>query len=101
MEQFQVDGKFSPICTRLCCRAGYTPAYFKQSLREDMALNQLRSGLAGSEFATPLELALNARVSAEQRDVRYLTIPLEKFSAGLAVSDAQIESYYATMNPSF
>ena len=95
MEQFQVDGKFDPeLYKALLSEAGYTPAYFKQSLREDMALNQLRSGLAGSEFATPLELALNARVGSEQRDVRYLTIPLQKFSADLPVSDAQVESYY-------
>jgi len=95
MEQFQVDGKFdADMYKALLSESGFTPAYFKQSLRQDMALNQLRSGIAGSEFATPLELALNARVSSEQRDIRYLTIPLEKFSQDLAVSDAQIESYY-------
>ena len=61
--------------------SGYTPAYFKQTLREDLVLNQLRAGLSGSEFATPLELQLSARVLGEQRDVRYVVIPVENFVA--------------------
>ena len=96
MEQFQVDGQFSPDAYKsLLSTAGYTPAYFKQNLRDDIILNQLRSGLAGSEFATPSELALNARVTAEQRDLRYLTIPLENFSIDSDVSEAEIEAFYA------
>jgi peptidyl-prolyl cis-trans isomerase D len=96
MEQFHVDGVFSAdLYKSVLSSAGYTPAYFKQSLREDMVLNQLRSGLSGSEFSTPSELALNASVTAEQRDVRYLTIPLEKFIAGSDISQAEIDTYYA------
>ena len=95
MDQFQMDGAFSPeVYKSVLSSAGYTPNYFKQSLRDDMLLNQLRSGLAGSEFATPSELALNARVISEQRDVRYFTIPLEKFAAVSSISEADIETYY-------
>jgi peptidyl-prolyl cis-trans isomerase D len=96
MEQFQIDGAFSPdVYKSVLSSAGYTPAYFKQSLREDMMLNQLRSGLAGSDFSTPSELAVNARVTTEQRDVRYFTIPLEKYTAAIDIDTAQIEAYYA------
>ena len=95
MEQFQVDGAFSPqVYKSVLSSAGYTPGYFKQSLRDDMLLNQLRSGLAGSEFATPSELALNARVISEQRDVRYFTIPLEQSMVDTSVSEEQIEAFY-------
>jgi len=95
MEQFQVDGSFSPdMYKSVLANAGYTPAYFKQSLRDDLMLNQLRSGLAGSEFATPAELALNARILAEQRDMRFMTIPMENFAIEANVDDAQIERYY-------
>src|SRR5210317_582411 len=80
MEQFQVDGAFDPeLYKALLSESGYTPAFFKQSLREDMALTQLRSGLAGTEFATRMELDLNARITAEQRDIRYVSIPMENF----------------------
>jgi peptidyl-prolyl cis-trans isomerase D len=97
MEQFQVDGAFSPEAYKsVLASAGYTPAYFKQSLRDDMLLSQLRSGLAGSEFVTPSELELNTRVIAEQRDLRYFTIPIEKYAptATSPVTEVQIENYY-------
>lgn len=96
MEQFQVDGQFSAERYKLLLsESGYTPAYFKQSLKDDLALNQLRSGLAGSEFATGHELELNARIVGEQRDVRYLSIPLQGFVQDMEVSEAEIAAFYA------
>jgi peptidyl-prolyl cis-trans isomerase D len=94
MEQFQIDGEFSPERYRsLLASAGYTPASFRSALGEDILLGQLQAGLLGSEFATASELALNARFLAEQRDVRYLTLPpLEADVA--AVSDEAIEAHY-------
>jgi peptidyl-prolyl cis-trans isomerase D len=95
MEQFQVDGKFSPeLYNNVLASAGYTPAYFKQSLRDDLAVNHMRSGLAGTEFSTQLELAVNAQVSAEQRDLRYLTIPLDKYIVDKSADEAAIQAYY-------
>jgi peptidyl-prolyl cis-trans isomerase D len=75
-------------------QSGYTPALFKQSLTEDMVISQVRTGLAGSDFATPTELEITARVSGEQRDLRYLTVPLERFRQNEAISDVEIETYY-------
>lgn len=102
MEQFQLEGKFSPqLYTSVLSSAGYTPGFFKQTLREDIALNQMRAGLAGSEFATPLELDLNARIAAEQRDLRYMTIPLEEFLAGDPVAEQDIQAYYQANQEDF
>jgi len=102
MEQFQIEGKFSPqMFSSVLSSAGYTPAYFKETLREDIALAQLRSGLAGSEFATPLELTLNAAVDAEQRDLRYLTIPLQTFIDQQVATEEQISEYYAQHQDDF
>lgn len=95
MEQFQLDGQFSPeVYKSLLSSAGYTPLSFKKGLMEDLVANQQRSGLAGSDFATPAELALNARISAEERDVRYLTIPVERYRQDREVSEAEIEQWY-------
>lgn len=95
MEQFQINGVFSPeLYSNVLSSAGFTPAYFKASLSDDIVINQLRSGLAGSEFATPAELALNAKVSGEQRDLRYLTITLTDFLADAAASEGEIQAYY-------
>lgn len=102
MEQFQVDGVFSPeLYKSVLSNLGYTPSYFKASLRDDMVLNQLRSGLAGSEFVTPAELEINTRVLSEQRDLRYVTIPREKFVSAEPFTDQQIETYYATHQDDF
>lgn len=102
MEQFQIEGKFSPqLFSSVLSSAGYTPAYFEQTLREDVAVAQLRSGISGSEFATPLELALGARVAAEQRDLRFLTIPLQTFLDEQEVSEDDIAAYYADHQDDF
>ncbi|MEQ8515464.1 MAG: SurA N-terminal domain-containing protein, partial [Chromatocurvus sp.] len=95
MEQFQIDGQFSaPLYQNTLASAGYTPALFQRSLREDLLLTQLRAGMSASEFATPTELGASATVTAEQRDVRYLTLPLASFNQATAVSDEDIEAYY-------
>lgn len=95
MEQFQLDGQFSPeMYKSMLASAGYTPGSFKRALKDDLVLNQLRSGLSGSDFATSAELALNARILAEQRDIRYLTIPLEPFLAASEPAVAEVEAWY-------
>lgn len=95
MEQFQIEGKFSKqLFSSVLSGAGFTPAYFKDTLREDIALTQLRSGLMGSEFSTPLELQVNAEVSAEQRDLQYLTIPMANFLGQETITEEQVQAYY-------
>ena len=102
MEQFQIEGKFSPqLFASVLSSAGYTPAYFEETLRNDVAVAQVRSGLAGSEFATPLELALTARVAAEQRDLRFLTIPMQTFIDGAQASEEDIAAYYGDHQDDF
>jgi peptidyl-prolyl cis-trans isomerase D len=95
MEQFQINGVFSPeLYKSTLSNAGFTPGSFKLALREDLLLAQLRSGIGGSDFATPAELALTARVATEQRDLRYLTIPLQNFIDQAEIGDTEIEQYY-------
>ncbi len=95
MEQFQIEGEFSPEMYRnLLSTAGFSPASFKAGMKEDLILNQLRSGLAGSDFATAQELILNAKVSGELRDIRYVTIPQQIFRADLKVSEEEVQQFY-------
>ncbi len=102
MEQFQIDGQFSPeIYKSLLSSAGFTPSSFKAGLKEDLILNQLHSGLVTSDFATAAELSLNARISAELRDVRYLTIPLQSYTAAVDVSEEEVQRYYQESQSEF
>ena len=73
--------------------AGFTPGSFKQQLQDDLLANQVRSGLAGTDFATTSELKLNAAVTAELRDVRYLTMPLENFRSEVVVDNEAIAAH--------
>ena len=96
MEQFQVDGVFSPERYKMMIsQAGYSPGSYKLLLRNDLLINQMSAGLAGSEFVTQAELDISASILAEQRDFSYFTIPGEEIGAAETVSEAEIESYYA------
>ena len=102
MEQFQIDGEFSStLYQNTLASAGYTPSLFQRNLREDLLLTQLRAGLSASEFATPTELGASATVTAEQRDVRYLRLPLASFEQVSEVSEDDIEAYYDTHSEEF
>tara|TARA_B110000503_G_scaffold32105_2_gene52130 strand:+ start:21920 stop:23791 length:1872 start_codon:yes stop_codon:yes gene_type:complete len=102
MEQFQVDGVFSPEVYRsVLSSAGYTPSYFKVSLSDDMLAGQLRSGIAGSEFVTQAELETNTQVISELRDLRFFSIPRENFSTASQITEDQIEAYYNAHQDSF
>ncbi|MEM1114403.1 MAG: SurA N-terminal domain-containing protein [Pseudomonadota bacterium] len=95
MEQFQIDGQFSPDAYRsVLSSAGFTPASFKQTLKEDMLNMQIRSSLGGSEFVTPQEMELSARLATEQRDLRYLTIPIEQFRRALSPGEDEVVAFY-------
>lgn len=96
MEQFRLNGAFDPeLYKSLLANAGFTPSSFKATLREDIIVGQMRAGLAGSDFATPAELAVNARITAETRDLRYMTLPLADFLSPDAVTEQEIADYYA------
>ena len=102
MPQFQVDGQFSPeLYKNTLASAGYTPLYFKQVLADDMVVNQLRTGLTASEFVTPAELALNARILSEQRDLRYMTLPRESYAVTAPPPDEDIPAWYDSNAASF
>ncbi|MHA7815086.1 MAG: SurA N-terminal domain-containing protein [Pseudohaliea sp.] len=102
MEQFQVGGQFDRDLFRsVLATAGFTPALFKESLREDLVTNQLRVGFAASDFATPAELAVQARIAGEKRDLRYLAIPVDRFDDSATVDEAAIEAWYEDNPDSF
>ncbi len=102
IEAFQLNGEFSPeVYKGTLAQAGYTPATFKAGLKADLMINQARSGLAGSEFATPSELDLTARIIAEQRDIRYLSVSADSVKSDQPVSDQDVSDYYSANEAAF
>ena len=95
MPSFQTEGQFDPQRYRLLLsEQGYTPAGFRKALREDILLNQLRSGIGGAEFVTASELALLSAIQEEQRDLRYLRIPIDRFKDGHALAESEVDAWY-------
>lgn len=95
MPQFQVDGQFSNERYQQMLRVqGYTSSFFKELLASELLLNQLQSGVAGSAFVTPKELAQAARLLEEKRSFNYLEVPLSRFEASVDVSEAELQAYY-------
>ncbi len=94
-EQFQVDGKFSPDRYKNVLRTnGYTPAYFKQLLTNDMVIQQMNAGVAGSNFVTQQELDQVAAIVGQKRSFRYLLLPKEKVLSQVSISDEEVQDYY-------
>ncbi len=95
MPEFAMDGQFSPELYRnVLAQNGYSPALFKNLLGSESVTRQLRSGVSATEFSTPLELDLTARLTQQKRDIRYLTIPLDSFRAALEPELEEIKAYY-------
>ena len=91
--QFQVDGKFNAErFDTLVRQMGYTRQQFRQMLREEMLIMQLRAGLMGSTFATDAEVADFARLEKQTRD--FATLTLKAAPAGIEISPEDIKAYY-------
>lgn len=91
--QFQVDGKFNAErFDTLVRQMGYTRQQFRQMLREEMLIMQLRAGLMGSTFATDAEVADFARLEKQTRD--FATLTLKAAPAGIVISPEDIKAYY-------
>ena len=95
MEVFKVDGTFDQnLFRRVVSDQGYSPASFQQAMRDDTLVNQLRTGMAGTSFATPAEVQRLARLQQEQRDIRYMVLPLEQFRSDATITDEQVQASY-------
>jgi len=93
-ETFQVDGKFSfDRYRQVVNMLGFTEVGFEQQARQDLAVQQLRAGIALSAFATQDEALRLAQLFAQKRDVGYALIEPPKPET-IEVSDADAEAYY-------
>jgi len=91
--QFQIDGKFNPDRFDMVIRQmGYSRPQFRQMLREEMLIVQLRAGLGGSSFVTDAEINNFARLEKQRRD--FATLTLKATTQGIDVTEADIQAFY-------
>ena len=101
--QFQgPDGKFSAEAFEQFVRGrGMNQRSFIRSLRQDLLLNQVRSGFEDTDFALPSEVAEQRRLAEQERDIRYVRKTVAELAAGYDVSDEDIQAWYDANQNSF
>ena len=91
---FQINGQYSAAAASdALARAGYTEEAFQEQLRSDLQRGQLENAIRGSDFLTPTEFARLRELEDQEREVRYVILPADKFPAAPA-DDAAIAAYY-------
>lgn len=102
MDQFQENGKFSPQLYQNILRSnGYSLAFFKKLVTDDLHINQLSSGVANSNFVTQAELEAMARIIGQKRSFRHFILPAEKVAAQVNITEQDVEQYYRDNLDSF
>lgn len=92
---FQKDGKFSPETYRnVLAMNGRTPESVEADLRKSLAVEQLRSSIVDTAFATVPETYQVYRLAKEERDYALLDFDLKSFSAKADVTDEQVKAQY-------
>ncbi len=95
VEGFKTDGKFDQDRYKFVLQnQGYTHASFKQMLNNDLVVQQLISGVSETAFVTEFENQSLASISEQSRTYYYLTIPVNKYSSEVSVSDNEISDFY-------
>jgi peptidyl-prolyl cis-trans isomerase D len=92
---FQVDGKFSEANFDSYLRSqGLTRTRFWEQTRQQMLVNQVRSGLMASAFSTEDEALMIAKLEQQHRDYAYTTITRSSLESSVELTDEQIENFY-------
>lgn len=92
---FQRAGQFDQQLYDAAVRnRGMSRAGFEQRVRQELALDQLRSGIRDTAFLTDAELATRVRLRDEERTLRYARIPAASYLDQVSASRDELRRYY-------
>jgi peptidyl-prolyl cis-trans isomerase D len=92
---FQIGGQYSPEAARLAlAQAGISLENFEGQLRDEGRRDQLEAGIRASNFMTAAELSRLNALENQEREVRYLILPEDKYTAGYKPDEAAVAAYY-------
>lgn len=96
MPEFQEDGQFSPVLFQSILRAqGMSASAFRDMLREEILIQQLRTGFAASAFSSDSQLATVARLLDQRRSFSYMLLDAAEH-APEETPPEQLQAYYET-----
>ncbi len=87
--QFDVDVYHQRLSER-----GYSTTRFETEMRNSLAIEQMRSGVVETAFATDADLAETYRITGQQRTLAYAQFEVSKYAPGVKVEDAQVQALY-------
>ena len=92
---FQVDGVFNEEAAKaVLAQNGLTPAGYEERLRKELQIGQLERSLQIGDFLTGSELQHAFALENEQREVRYVLLPVAPFAAAVKVDDVRAKAWY-------
>jgi peptidyl-prolyl cis-trans isomerase D len=98
---FQVGGQFSPEAAKaMLAQVGMSEQAFEDNLRTSVARMQLEGGIRASQFLTPLELRRLSELQDQEREVRYVVLPPERFKDA-GPDEAAVQAYYQAHRAEF
>lgn len=93
---FQVDGKYNEqLALARLAQVGMTPDSYRADIRRDLQNAELERSLVISDFATQGELTRRFSLEDEQRELAWLVLPADRYSATVVTDDAAVNAYYA------
>jgi peptidyl-prolyl cis-trans isomerase D len=91
--EFTVDGAFNAArFDQAIQQMGYTRLQFRELLKQEMLIGQLRAGISGSGFVTDEQIEAFARLEQQTRDFASITVPVN--ADAVEVSDNEAREYY-------
>ena len=89
------NGKFSfPRYQQFLKSEGMTPAMFEARLRQDMMLQQITNGYAGTTLVSHAAADLILRLASQQREVSYLTLSPDSYLSRVKLEPGAAKQYY-------
>lgn len=95
MPEFQMGGQFNQdTYVALLRQAGFTPAQFREYMREQMATSQYSSAVFGTEFVLPNEEAQFAKLNTQTRTFDLVEFDVNAVKAEITPEQSELETYY-------
>lgn len=95
LEQFKVDGKFSPAVYERFLNSGwYRPEEFIEIMRAQQLTQQVAAGYNVTSFALDRESRLFSALKTQTRDISYVIVPPDNLS--VTVAEDAVKAFYET-----
>jgi peptidyl-prolyl cis-trans isomerase D len=95
IDAFKLAGQFdNDTFKAVIGRQNFTPASFRDYLRQQMTSEQLSNVINGSSFSIEDEVASVLRLQQQTRTARTLEVGASSFTSDVTVTDEEVEEYY-------